>query len=646
MLKKILLFIFVSLILLIGTVLIFGPDYAKDYIEDHDIELVGRKITIENIDFNVFNGHFTIQKFKLYEQDTQRVFVQFDTLFTNLKLYTLFKGEFLAEALYLNGTKISIEIKDEAFNFSDLLTKEDTSAAKSNTSKPFIERFIINDIRFTDGGVDFENYDNSASHHLTGISFKVPGVKFGDEHTQAGIEFAFAAGGTFSINLDYGMANNEYVCEMEVNSLDLHPYLIYMKPYLKINDFQGKFSGDFTVKGDLDDPGTPKVNGSFKLDEVSLIDETNEEVFRVSSVLLTIEKLNLKNKQFICSQFYITNPYVHGIVYKDTDNLRSLLQEIEKDSITEPKLDNTPITYLVEDFKLKNGTFYIENKSLRTGNVEYTVSEINFSTNHLTEGSLVTFDVSALLNGSGKLKAKATLDPGNPGAKASFDLDIKDLEIKDFSKYSLQSTAYPIHGGRLTFQTKNKVKDNWLNSHLVMKIYKTKIGNKNKNIKPDFKVPLKLGVSVMEDQHKLINIDAPLEGDLEDPEFKYTKLIWKAVINVLVKAATSPYNLLAGSVGADENQIKFIKYDVMQVELGPEQTTQLDLISDLLTLKPELNATGSFTMDEERERKLLKFYIAKRGFYLQKEYKSDTAKVALNYVDKVKIYNMEHCPYR
>ena len=249
--------------------------------------------------------------------------------------------------------------------------------------------------------------------------------------------------------------------------------------------------------------------------------------------------------------------------------------------------------------------------------------------------------MSALMNKEGTLNGLVIVDPGNPKKGGTFDLDLKKILIKDFSVFALNSTAYPINGGRLSFQTKNKVFNNHLNSHFIMQLYKTELGDKRKNMKPEYNVPLKLGVMVLEDTKKLIKIDMPAEGDLEDPEFKYSKFVWKVVMNVLVKAATSPYNLLAGAVGANEDDIKFIRFELIQWELGPEQETQLDLISDILFQKPGISVKSTQVLDVPKEQKLIKDYLAKKGYFLFKKHGNDTLKIELDEVDRAKVLHMD-----
>jgi hypothetical protein len=649
--KKALIILISILILVITIALLAGPNFAKTYIEDNSIELVGRQIKMSELDFNAFNGHFLITDFKLYENNDSTEFVQFDTLYTDLTLYKLFGGVFLTEALHIKGLNVNVWMQDEGFNFDDLIPPADSIPADTTikTEDSFINIFTINDIQILYSDVTYDDRDLGAYHNLKDINVKIPGITFGDKQTKAGLEFALAKGGKFNLDVDYDLEESSYECNMGVEGLDLNPFLIYTQSSMNITKLEGVFSGNVNIIGDLDTPATPIIKGSMHLNNFMIADNDGIEAFKLGSLFMDAKELNLLTNSYHFGSLTLTNPTINSIQYPDFDNLSTLMkEEMDSTSTAEISVENNveeePLTYLLEEFRLNAGVVNYTDKAVANGPFNYSITEINLKADSLTEGRNVTFNMDAIMNGAGTFKGFVVTDPGNPEKGGTFNMDLRKIPIEDFSVFSLNSTAYPIKSGRLSFQTKNKIKGNHLNSHLIMKLYKTEFNDKVKTVKPEYKVPMKLGVMVLEDPKRLIHIDVPAEGDIDDPEFKYSKLIWKVVMNVLVKAATSPYNLLADAVGASEDDIKFIRFELIQYELGPEQTTQLDLITDVLTQKPGISVTSKQVLDKEKERKLIKVYLAKKGLFLQQNYGSDSTDVELDEVDIAKVLHMDETP--
>ena len=81
-------------------------------------------------------------------------------------------------------------------------------------------------------------------------------------------------------------------------------------------------------------------------------------------------------------------------------------------------------------------------------------------------------------------------------------------------------------------------------------IKELEFGKKTKD-KPFMKVPVRLALYVMKDGNDNININMPVSGSTSDPKFKLGKIIWGAFLNVLSKAALSPFKAMSGLVGTD-----------------------------------------------------------------------------------------------
>ena len=643
--KRILLIILAVLVILIAAALIGGPYYAKHYIEENSKELVGRKIAMQRLHFNALNGHVLITDFRLYEPDDSAHFVQFDTLFIDFAFYKLFGGHLWSDAVHLKGMEVNMWMDGDLFNFSDLMPEEDTVATDTVEEESFIKNFTFNDIQILKSSVFYEDKQLHVTHNMKDVNIKLPGISFGAEKAKAGLEFAFTDGGSFRTSLDFNQTTSDFVWEMEIKQLNLEPFTPYAQESLNIKKLAGWFSGDVVVQGNANTPTTPIVTGSMNINDFALTDIEGKEVLGFSSIFMDAKELNLATGNYHFGKLHINRPFINAVLTSQGDNLSALMKEAEAVADTliqvEKELaEEAPLVYLLDEFRLNEGLLNVEDRALKSGVFKYSISQLNFAADNFTEGKMVTFDMDALLNGKGNFKGHVVTDPGNPG-NGTFDFDIKNTPLADFSRYCEDATGFPITGGRFTFQTQNTVKNNHLNSQLVLNFYKTELVKKRTDFEPEMNVPLKLGLVVLQDTKGRINIDVPAEGDIDDPEFRYRKLVWKVVLNVLVKAATSPYNILAKGLGVDEEQLKFVRMELLQEELGPEQTTQLDMLAQVLEEKPEMTMTATLNVNQKTENEAIRHYLAKRGLYLQQKYGSDSAAVQLNTVDKIKIVEME-----
>lgn len=112
---------------------------------------------------------------------------------------------------------------------------------------------------------------------------------------------------------------------------------------------------------------------------------------------------------------------------------------------------------------------------------------------------------------------------------------------------------------------------------------------------PDaLQVPVLLAVSLLKNSRGEIDVNLPISGSLDDPEFSLGGIIIKVIGNLLAKAVTAPFHLLAGSFGSAEQELSYIEFDPGSSELSEDSKQRLDTLAKALNDRPglKLEATG------------------------------------------------------
>lgn len=189
----------------------------------------------------------------------------------------------------------------------------------------------------------------------------------------------------------------------------------------------------------------------------------------------------------------------------------------------------------------------------------------------------------------------------NPTAKP-LAMDIRaratDLELAPLSPYSGKYAGYVIERGKLSMdlayqitpegqlQAKNKVIVNQLT-----------FGDRVDS--PDAtSLPVRLAVSLLQDSRGVIDINLPISGSLNDPQFSVGRLILKVIGNLLTKAVTAPFSLLFGSDETDFSQVTFKPGSVLLTDAG---VADLDKVAKALADKPSLKLTVTGSCDPDKE---------------------------------------------
>jgi hypothetical protein len=116
-------------------------------------------------------------------------------------------------------------------------------------------------------------------------------------------------------------------------------------------------------------------------------------------------------------------------------------------------------------------------------------------------------------------------------------------------------------------------------------------------------VPLKLALALLTDSNGVIAMQVPVSGDVDDPEFEVGSIIFNAFLNLITKAVTAPFNLLANLVNSEED-LQRITFDSGSAELDDASKAKLDQLTAALNQRPELTmvVTGRLNIPADSER--------------------------------------------
>ena len=121
-------------------------------------------------------------------------------------------------------------------------------------------------------------------------------------------------------------------------------------------------------------------------------------------------------------------------------------------------------------------------------------------------------------------------------------------------------------------------------------------------------LPVKLAVALLADSNGVIDLNVPVSGSLNDPQFRIWPIVWKVVGNIIAKALTSPFSLISGLLGGEEgasdlSNVAFVPGSAVIAATG---TQGLDQVAQALRSKPALRLTIDGTASLEREADAIK----------------------------------------
>ncbi|MDE2294269.1 MAG: DUF748 domain-containing protein [Gammaproteobacteria bacterium] len=174
------------------------------------------------------------------------------------------------------------------------------------------------------------------------------------------------------------------------------------------------------------------------------------------------------------------------------------------------------------------------------------------------------------------------------GPKTFTDLamNFRNMDLTIFNPYSGKFAGYDIRKGKLTTELHYRVRDGKLDASHHVVIDQLEFGAKTHS-KDATTLPVKLAVALLKDRHGVIDLDIPVTGSLNDPQFRLAPLIWKVVVNLIAKAVTAPFKLLGALFGAGP-QIQYVDFRAGDATLDATDLKRLQTVARALQSRPLL----------------------------------------------------------
>lgn len=246
------------------------------------------------------------------------------------------------------------------------------------------------------------------------------------------------------------------------------------------------------------------------------------------------------------------------------------------------------------------------------------LSEMTGRVSGLSAEANTTADVELLakLNDYAPLEITGKINPLSDNFFVDLKARIKDLDLSPASPYSGKYAGYTIEKGKLSFDLKYVIVNRKLNSQNNIFIDQFTFGEKV-NSPQATSLPVRLAVALLKDRNGEIKLDLPVTGSLDDPKFSVWKIILKILVNLIAKAATSPFALLGAVFGGGE-ELSYVEFDYGSTVITEPNMKKLDVVSRALHDRPSLRMDIEGHVDMEKDKEGLKQLFFSRKLKAQK----------------------------
>lgn len=623
-------YVIAGLLLLVW--LLLSP-IAKWVIEKNSVKWTGRKIEMKSLWINPLTASVSVNGLKMYEADQKEIFFSADKIYANITLYKAIAGNYEITEFSVVSPSAKIIQSGNTFNYDDLV-KKFNAPEKDTTSKPGAPvKWSLLKLAVTNASLNYTTTAPQSEIIVDSLNIFSPGMSYNDPKYLFNINLMMRTGGKLKTDLLIDTKEQFYTANTSAKDLNLNFLMPYIKQSILVKSFNGIVNAETFLTGDMNKTEDLAVSGSLKLTDFSVVDTLGEKLTSLDNLSVNIDSINTANGLYNFNKISVIHPYANIAMYDKGFNYERIMVASATTSTADanaPVEDYTNVfammahyikqltesymltNYKIDSLNIQNGEIFFRDYTLND-QFDFILDNANITSTHVdSKAEKIHVDVSSGLNKSGKLTGSLDLFTANMN-NMDIKYKIENMLISDINPYSKFYVATPFINGIVYYDANTTIRDHHLKSSNVFRVEKIKTGSKTGN--PLYDIPVRLAVSLLTDLKGNINLDIPVEGDLNDPKFKVWPIAWQVLKNIMLKAVTAPFRLLANAFGGHEDDYKEVPFYYLQTSLTEKQVSNLDKISKVLMGKPDMKVDLMQVSNDMEEAEFLAVFEMKKQYY-------------------------------
>ena len=436
----------------------------------------------------------------------------------------------------------------------------------------------------------------------------------------ANVAFRLNQTGSIAVSGTVKLAPLSAEMEFAVTNLDLRAAQPYLEPFVALNIVSGALNTAGKVSFQTNDPAAPRLrfSGGVRLTHFVTADQVlSKEFVRWDDLTVDGIEAALAPNRLDVGSIGLTHPKVTLLIGADHRANLSLI--LRKDtaatnaaSVPPATTTTTVQTSSANLFPVQIGTLRLDHAALAftdesvQPSAALGIEELSGTVKGLSSGqnTPAEVDLAGKIGTQSPFSIRGRVNPF-PGTRL-VDLTITNAntQLTPLTGYMEKYGGYPLKKGHLSTTLSYHIAGMDLKAENRIQVDQLTLGAHNSS--PDAtKLPLKLGIALLKDNNGRIELDVPVQGRLDQPDFKLGHAILTVVVNMIVKSAASPFKLLGTLVGAGGEELSFIEFTPGSTNLVEGELDKLGKLAAALAKRPALNLSIEGAVDLKLDRDAL-----------------------------------------
>lgn len=401
--------------------------------------------------------------------------------------------------------------------------------------------------------------------------------------------------------------------KLAVKALELAPFQSYVTVPLNIVLTRGQLTLDGAVRLHQAGAGGTGLTGGFTgqatIGDFSAVDKSSSADFlKWKSLYLGALDFRLNPNALWIGEVALSDFSARAIL--DPEGKLNLSQIVRR-SDSQPSTDKEHMPIKIDQLTLQGGSVNFSDNFVQP-HYSANLRQIGGRISGLSSAadSQASLELHGSYNRLAPLTIKGWINPLADEPKLDLQAEIKGLEMNTLSSYAGKYAGYTIEKGKLSLFAKYRLAKQHLEAENRLFLDQLTFGEPVASPEAT-KLPVLLAVALLKNQRGEIDIELPISGSLDDPQFSVGGLIAKVIGKLFIKTLSAPFTLLGSLFGgsADLSQIEF---EPGRYTLTPAAQQHLTHLTKALIERPALKLEIGGRADPENDRAGLKPVLLKR----------------------------------
>jgi len=444
--------------------------------------------------------------------------------------------------------------------------------------------------------------------------------------------------------------------------VELVPFQNYLGGHvnLLLTGGQAGTKGELTFNTAADGRLRLNYQGSARVADFGSVEKDSaQDLLKWKSLALDAVQFDLEPFQLRIGEITLGDFYSRLILGADGKmNLQKLTvqpEEKKNEDDAAPKAEEKPAPPAEESAPPK--PISIGKINLRGGNINFSDFFVkpNYSANLTSvEGAISELkpetpgdlDLKAKLDESAPVDVKGKINPLAKDLFLDIVADAREIELSPMTPYSAKYVGYGIEKGKLSFNVKYKLENRKLSAENKIVLNQLTFGEKIESPTAT-KLPVLLAVALLKDRNGVIDVDLPISGSLDDPQFSVGGIVLRIIINIITKAVTAPFSLIASAFGGGGSgeELSYIEFGNGRADLDKADRDKIATLARALNNRPSLNLEILGRVDPATDLEGLKQVSIERKVKAQKLKDLARKGQAPRSIDEVQVDRSEYAQY-